>query len=62
MSGTGPRFRTPADVRAIPNEQWDAWFIACDFPWGDFSPERTVQIAFKHVRRAQARRVMAALR
>ena len=25
MNRTGLRYRTPADVRAIPNEQWEEW-------------------------------------
>ena len=39
MSSTGPRFRTPADVRAIPNEQIDEWVRAGTLPLHEFGPE-----------------------
>lgn len=39
MSSTGLRFRTPADVRAIPSSQWEEWIRAKVIPWEQFAPD-----------------------
>ena len=64
MSSTGPRlrYRTPADIRAIPNGQWEQWVLARDVPWGAFSAERGCQTVLRLVLRATARRMLAVSR
>ena len=62
MSSTGPRFRTAEDVRAIPNDQWEAWILGRDIPWRQFSAERNCQTVLRSVLRATARRMLAVCR
>ena len=63
MSSTGlPLYRTPTDVRAIPNDQWEAWIVGRDIPWRQFSAERGCQTVLRLVLRATARRMLAVCR
>ena len=43
MSSTGLTYRTPADVRAIPNGQIERWIREDSLPGPRFSPERWSQ-------------------
>ena len=61
-SSTGPRFRTPADVRAIPNERWEEWLRTDTLPFPAFYPTRGVQTVLRTVIRATRRRTDAARR
>lgn len=56
MNRTGPTFRTPADVRAIPNATWDEWLSADAVPWTAFSPERWTQRTLREIVKATGRR------
>lgn len=52
MNRTGPRIRywTPADVRAISNEQWVEWGV--NIPWIAFAATLDVQRVLYYIRRA----------
>jgi hypothetical protein len=56
MSGTALSFRTPGDVRAIPNATWDAWYEQDTVPWRSFSAERWTQRALREIVRATGNR------
>lgn len=58
-NGSGLTYRTLADVRAIPNEQWGHWFTAGTNPLPLFSPDRHTQMCLRHVLKAHARRIEA---
>lgn len=57
MSSTGPTFRTPADVRAVPNEQWEQWLRTDAVPFRAFACERWTQRALREVVNATGRRL-----
>lgn len=57
MSSTGLRFRTPADVRAIPNAQWERWHRENVNPLPWFSAERRCQMALRYTMQAHVRRI-----
>ena len=60
MSSTGPRFRTPADVRAIPNDQWERWISGVEAcPPTAFSAEAGCQMTVRHLVKATLRRMDA---
>lgn len=56
---TGPQiiYRTPAEVRAIPNAQWEDWLKTDSIPWSAFSSERWTQKALHYARAAHQRRM-----
>lgn len=59
-SGRRLRYRTPADVRAIPNGQWERWVLEHEsFPFSGFSAERAVQKTVRTIFAATSRRVKA---
>lgn len=37
-TGQPPKYVTPAEVRAIPNEQWEEWIGRGYFPITEFDP------------------------
>ena len=51
------RYRTAADVRAIPNLQWAEWLRSGTVPFNEFSPERGCQMAMRTLINAHARRM-----
>lgn len=59
MSDTGPRltYRTPADVRAIPNAQWERWHRDGTNPLPAFSAEASCQMALRYAMQGHARRI-----
>jgi hypothetical protein len=60
MSSTGPRlrYRTAADVRAIPNEQWESWARGDEpFPGVAFSADRWAQRTLREILSATERRL-----
>lgn len=59
MSSTGQRFRTPADVRAIPNAQWERWHADGTNPFPLFSADQLTQRCLRHVVKAHLRRIEA---
>lgn len=64
MSSTGPRiiYRTPDDVRAIPNETWERWIAARSIPWAAFAAESRTQRTMRWTLHCTARRMLAAYR
>lgn len=61
MSSTGPRlrYRTAADVRAIPNQQWERWHRDGVNPLPMFSAEASCQMALRYAMQAHVRRIEA---
>ena len=59
MSSTGLRFRTAADVRAIPNEQWEEWLRTLSVPVYAFTTSEA-RLTALHIVRATTRRMRAA--
>lgn len=59
MSDTRQLFRTPADVRAIPNAQWEAWIRDEHIPWDEFSTVGDVLMAARAILKATRRRMDA---
>lgn len=58
MNRTGLVYRTPADVRAIPNQRWEAWLRGHEaFPGAAFSADRWVQHTLREVLNATERRL-----
>ena len=57
MSSTGLMFRTAADVRAIPNQQWERWIETESVPFRAFASERRCQQVLRHVVKATRRRM-----
>lgn len=54
----GMRYRTPADVRAIPNAQWERWVRGYEsFPFSEFSSEWSVQKTVTTILDATERRL-----
>jgi len=53
-------YRTPADVRAIPNRQWEEWLREDAVPFRAFAPAAHCQMALRHVLKATQRRMAAA--
>lgn len=62
MSSTGPRFRyrTPADIRSIPNERWEDWLRTGTLPFQSFLAERSCQMTLRWIVKATRRRMEAA--
>lgn len=58
MSSSGQRFTTPAEVRAIPSEQWEVWVQNGTVPTERFVGADTRRTAY-HVMRATRRRLEA---
>lgn len=58
MNGSGPRFRTLADLRAIPHDQWEDWILTDTVPWVAFSAERRVQQMVRFLLKVAARRIV----
>lgn len=56
MSVTGLTYHTPADVRAIPQEQWERWIVTATTPTERFVGADTRRVAFE-VMRATRRRL-----
>ena len=61
MSGTGLRYRTPLEVRSIPNGLWEKWLRTDGVPWTAFSSDALTQKCLRHVVKANARRIGASL-
>lgn len=62
MSSSGPRlrYRTAADVRAIPNDQWEQWISGVEAcPPTAFSAEASCQMTVRYVAAATRRRMEA---
>ncbi len=59
MSSTGLLYRTPADVRAIPNAQWERGHRDRFNPLPMFSAERRCQMALRYTMQAHVRRIAA---
>lgn len=55
------RYRTAADVRAIPNWQWERWLLADpdEVPWPEFAAIREVQDTRNEIIKATRRRIEA---
>lgn len=52
------KYRTPADVRAIPNEQFERWVLGYDsFPFSEFSAALDVQDTLGFILDATCRRL-----
>lgn len=62
MSSTGqpPKYLTPADVRAIPNAQWEIWVQDKHIPWDLFAPDENVYGVAFNIAKATIRRMDAA--
>lgn len=50
------RYRTPLEVRSIPNGLWDRWVAANEVPWQAFAATPAVQTTLRHTVRAALRR------
>jgi len=59
MSRTGLVYRTPGDVRAISNAQWETWLRDEQVPWPAFSADAQTQMALRYVVKASGRRIAA---
>jgi hypothetical protein len=59
MSGTALRLRAPADVRAIPSDEWERWLEAGTVPFVMFSAERWTQRVLRDVLAATVCRMAA---
>lgn len=64
MSVTGPRlrYRTPDDVRAIPNDQWERWICARAIPYLEFAAEKRCQQTMRSCASLGGKRVLRWLR
>ena len=52
------KYRTPAEVRAIPNQQWERWVLGYEsYPFSDFSAAGDVQETVGAIIDAICRRV-----
>lgn len=59
VSSTGLLYRTQADVRAIPNAQWERWHLEGTNPLSRFSADARTQLCLRHTLKAHARRIGA---
>ena len=62
MNRTGLTYRTPADVRAIPNRQWERWICARAIPYHEFAAEKRTQQTMRSCAALAAKRVLRELR
>jgi len=53
----GLRYRTPAEIRAISNSQWERWLATDGVPWLAFAATPDCQMALRYVLKAHMRRV-----
>lgn len=53
------RYRTPAEIRAIPNEQWEAWIRGNSLPFTAFSASAECQKTLQTIVAATVRRMKA---
>lgn len=53
----GLRYRTPAEIRAIPNAQWERWLATDGVPWLSFAASADCQMALRYVLKAHMRRI-----
>lgn len=51
------RYRTPAEVRAIPNAQWEAWIDGNNLPFTAFSASADCQEVLRTIIKATLRRM-----
>lgn len=58
MDRTGLMYRSCDDLRAIPNDQWEAWILADTVPWAAVPAERDCQRLTRRLVRLAARRIM----
>lgn len=60
MSSTGLKYRTPDEIRAIPNDQWERWLNGLEYvaPTA-FSSEAKCQMTLRYVVKATRRRMDA---
>lgn len=59
MNRTGLTYRTPADVRAIPHLQWEAWLRAEAVPFRAFAATAHVQEVLRTILDATQNRMGA---
>ena len=57
MSKSRLLFRTPADVRAIGNEQWEVWLRTSALPFISFAALPHTQMVLRYIIRATTRRM-----
>lgn len=55
----GLRYRTAAEIRAIPNGQWEQWLRAGTLPFAAFSASAECQKVLRAVLKATQRRLKA---
>lgn len=53
------RYRTPAEIRAIPNQQWEAWIRGNNLPFAAFSAAADCQQTLRAILNATLRRMKA---
>ena len=53
------RYRTPAEIRAIPNQQWETWIRGNNLPFTAFSAEAACQKTLQTIIAATLRRMKA---
>ena len=53
------RYRTPAEIRAIPNGQWETWIRGNNLPFTSFSAAADCQKTLRYVLKATLRRMKA---
>lgn len=56
---THAMYRTPAEIRAIPNEQWERWLRQRSVPWTQFAATPDCQRTLKYVVKAARGRIKA---
>jgi len=54
----GVKYRTVADLREIPHEQWERWILTDSVPWAEFSAERRCQRMTRYLLAQAAKRIM----
>jgi hypothetical protein len=58
VSSTGLRYRSCDDIRAIDNDQWEAWILTDTVPWAAFPAERNCQRLTRYLLRLAVRRII----
>ena len=53
------RYRTPAEIRAIPNGQWESWIRGNNLPFTSFSAAADCQECLRTIVKATLRRMDA---
>lgn len=53
------RYRTPAEIRSIPNEQWETWLRGNNLPFTSFSAAADCQEVLRTIVRATLKRMEA---